>query len=332
MLLAPDPYFQLLAFGVGVDSSCLLAMHLNRDATCEFLGIDRATLDSHLPLWEAAVFSDTGAEWDHTYANLAYAQEKCEEAGFELVVVRSESRGPIDEWHTERGVVPFFNGGKHTCSKIWKQIPMHKWAAERYGKEAKCMWSVGIAANENGRLSKFNGLDKKAADDGQYSRFPLTDLGISREKAKTILRHLDWMPEGDEVSLSACYHCPYNTEGDLRMLRERYPDLWAKAEKMEEAFLAASTAKYQLWLDEGQPLLKFGKTKAGVQKFRAPAGMWQADYANRPDSPQRLIQRNGPSGGLMSMKEWGDYIDSNVLPVVEGQSRLSEFTGCGGGI
>ena len=101
---------------------------------------------------------------------------------------------------------------------------------------------------------------------------------------------------------------------------------------MEEAFLAASTAKYQLWLDEGQPLLKFGKTKAGVQKFRAPKGMWQADYANRPDAPQRLIQRNGPSGGLMSMKEWGDYIDSNVLPVVEGQSRLSEFTGCGGGI
>ena len=321
---------ELLAFGVGVDSSCLLAMHLNRDATCEYLGIDRATLDKHLPLWDAAVFSDTGAEWDHTYANLAYAQEKCEEAGFELVVVRNEKRGPIDEWHKERGVVPFFNGGKHTCSKIWKQEPMHKWAAERYGKGAKCMWSVGIAANENGRLSKFNGLDKKAADDGQYSRFPLTDLGITRVAAQDILRHLDWMPEGDEVSLSACYHCPYNTEADLRMLREKYPDLWVKAVEMEEAFLAASTAKHQKWLDEGQPLVKFGKTKAGVQKFRAPAGMWRDDYANRPDSPQRLIQRTGPTGELMSMEEWGEYIDSNVLPVVEGQARLSEYTGCGG--
>ena len=78
----------LLAFGGGVDSTALLAMHLERDKTAKYLGMSRAKLDELFPPFEAAVFSDPGSEWPETYENIEYAKNRCESAGVELVVVR----------------------------------------------------------------------------------------------------------------------------------------------------------------------------------------------------------------------------------------------------
>ena len=303
-----------------------------------------------LPPVEYVVFADTGAEWDHTYANIEYAKRACEVAGIPFVVVHNEYRGPIDEYIKERGIVPFFNGGKHTCSKIWKQKPMQDFAKETFGDDTVVRWAVGISFDETARMSKFNGLDKKALDQGQISRFPMTDMRITRFDEEQILDRMNWKPDGKIVRLSACYHCPYNTESDLRLLRTKNPDLWQKAVDIEQAFF--DNTNYQNWLDAGKPLngrcnnIVDGKkcnTKPiadqdhcdgcgqeynGVR--RAPHGMWADDYANRKDDPQRLIQRNGPHGRLMSMNEWGEYIDDGRLPMVDGQTRLFDH-GCFGG-
>ena len=57
----------LLAFGGGVDSTALLAMHLERDKAAKHLGMSRAKLDELFPPFEAAVFSDPGSEWPETF-------------------------------------------------------------------------------------------------------------------------------------------------------------------------------------------------------------------------------------------------------------------------
>ena len=350
---------ELLAFGGGVDSTAMVAIQCDRDAGFAVVnsileakgqqGWTSDEFDEMFPPVEHVVFANTGAEWDHTYANIEYAKVRLQEAGIPFTIVHNEYRGPIDDYIKERGIVPFFNGGKHTCSKIWKQKPMQDWSKETYGKDTVVRWAVGISYDETARMSKFNGLDKKALDQGQVSRFPMTDLMMTRYDEQLIIQEMNWSPDGDVVRLSACYHCPYNTEEDLRLLRNHNPALWTKAVEIEQAFF--DNTNHQNWLDAGRPLngrcnnlvddkkcntkpiagqsdcLGCGQEYNGVR--RAPHGMWADDYANRAEDPQRLIQRNGPTGSLMSMEEWGNYIDTGVTPAPEGQTTLFD-TGCGG--
>ena len=63
---------KLLAFGGGVDSTALLAMHLERDKAAKHLGMSRAKLDELFPPFEAAVFSDPGSEWPETFSVLNF--------------------------------------------------------------------------------------------------------------------------------------------------------------------------------------------------------------------------------------------------------------------
>ena len=352
---------ELLAFGGGVDSTAMVAIQCDRDAgfavvnsILEAKGYDGWTsdqFDEMFPPVEHVVFADTGAEWDHTYVNIEYAKIRLQEAGIPFTIVHNEYRGPIDEYIKARGIVPFFNGGKHTCSKIWKQKPMQDWSREVYGKETTVRWAVGISYDETARMSKFNGLDKKAQTEGQISRFPMTDLMMTRYDEELIIKELDWSPNGEIVRLSACYHCPYNNEEDLRLLYNQYPQLWQKAVDIEQAFF--DNTNHQAWLDAGKPLngrcrnttdagTECGSKPVAGEDFcegcgqeyngvrRAPHGMWADDYANRDEDPQRLIQRNGPNGKLMSLPEWEAYITTGITPVDSNQARLPLLSGCGG--
>ena len=80
--------FKILAFGGGVDSSALLAMHLDRDKAAAYLEISREELDKILPPFHAVVFSDPGSEWPETYENIEYARQRCEDERVSFNVVR----------------------------------------------------------------------------------------------------------------------------------------------------------------------------------------------------------------------------------------------------
>ncbi len=79
---------RMLSFGGGVDSTALLAIHLDRDRAAAFLEMTREQLDEAFPPMEAVVFSDPGSEWPETYLNIDYARERCEKAGVRFEVVR----------------------------------------------------------------------------------------------------------------------------------------------------------------------------------------------------------------------------------------------------
>ena len=275
----------VLAFGGGVDSTALLALHLNRTAGAKLLGISRRKLDKALPNFSAVVFSDPGAEFQHTYKNIEQARELCEKAGLEFVTVRREGE-TITEWVKRLGIVPVMPGGPHVCSLKFKGEVMAKWASDSYGSSDRVTWSVGIEHNEGARVTRFTA---KRGTKSQ-SVFPLVTLKIDRDKCREIIAAL-WPIE---VMKSSCVFCPFMQSHEIEDLT-KCGDEFATALEVEDRFEQASAEKNGRWIKNGRPLNKGG---------RAPKGMWRINsYA----SGARLFAKK-VDGRQLSVREWAEKV------------------------
>lgn len=272
----------IMAFGGGLDSTGLLAIHLNRDLACAMLSIDRATLDAALPEIDAVVFSDPGAEFEATYQNVEVARQMCQDAGLRFDVVRREGQ-TITQWLARNGTVPVMPGGPHVCSLRFKGEVMAEWAADAFAGQ-DVTWVIGIEADEGHRVTRFQ------AAKGTNSIFPLVTLGINRERVAELVRLL-WPVD---VHKSSCVFCPFMSEGEIVDMARNNPTEWELVKQVEADFRASSSTKHQAWLDAGQPLLGNGKRK------RAPKGMWRLDsYA---EGGRLFVRRVG--GRMLSVEEW----------------------------
>ena len=271
----------LLSYGGGKDSTCLIAMDQNRDRAAQLLGITREALDAALPEFDAAVFSDTGAEYDETYSTIDRVQELLGDR-FQRVAREGET---IEEWWNRLGIVPLMPGGSHICSKKFKGDVLAKYAKANYDGE-QITWLIGIEADEGRRVKRFT---PPKGDTAKYL-YPLVDLGMNRDAIDRMLKDLGW----GEIHKSSCYFCPFLSIEELRDTYWNNPDKWELCQQLEKRFKQASVDKHQVWLDAGQPLNKGG---------RAPRGMWRMNsYANG----SRLFVRRMDSKQL-SVEEWGEY-------------------------
>lgn len=202
----------ILSYGGGVDSTTLVAMDSDRQATCDYLGITRETLDAALPRFDVAVFSDPGAEFKVTYETIDKVKRLL---GDRLVITRRTGE-TIAEWCLRLGVVPIMPGGAHVCSKKFKGDVLAGWAKEQGITEP--VWLIGIEANEGRRAKRFT---PPKGDNAEY-RYPLIDLDLTREKLDGLLAHLGW----ENVHKSSCVFCPYMSEQELRDMYFNHPR-WA---------------------------------------------------------------------------------------------------------
>ena len=273
----------VLAFGGGIDSTALLAMHLNRNEAAKILGISRSQLDNELPDFDAVVFSDTGAEFNGTYTNIETARELCQKAGLHFEVVRKKGE-TITEWVTRLGIVPVMAGGPHVCSLKFKGEVMAAWAADEYGTEDSVRWTIGIEFDEGHRVTRFK---QKGKTD---SVFPLVNLEITRAKAAEIITAL-WP---HEVVKSSCVFCPFMQEDEIKNLTKCAAE-FEIAQKVEARFQEASAAKHQAFINGGRKLNKGG---------RAFKGQWRKDaYADGA----RLFARK-INGRQLSVSEWAERV------------------------
>jgi len=194
----------LLAFGGGVDSSALFAIHLDRNKAAAYLGISREKLDEIFPPFAAGVFADPGSEWPETYENIEYAKAKCALAGVRLEVVRhhynryfhketgecigrkkewlllpQEEREDYEkrkepytifEWLQDSRAFPLMPGGSgHICSMRFKGEVMQAWADKEFGDHEACTkhWYLGIELEEKGRSERFNTNTRKSDSKGK---------------------------------------------------------------------------------------------------------------------------------------------------------------------
>lgn len=279
----------LLSYGGGKDSTTMIAMDLNRDATALYLGITRECLDEALPSFDFAIFSDPGAEFEVTYKTIDKVKSVL---GDRLVITQKEGE-TISEWCHRLGIVPVMPGGSHVCSKKFKGDVLAAWAKKQNIDEP--IWLIGIEANEGRRAKRFT---PPKGDNAEY-RYPLIDLGLTREDLDGLLNHLGW----EAVHKSSCVFCPYMAEWEIKEMYFNHPDDWKKVVEIEDRFCEMSAIKHQAWLDAGKPLNKGG---------RAPRGMWRQ---NSWSDGARIFART-VNGKRLSVREWEERFD-NAIPVTE---------------
>ena len=295
--------FKILAFGGGVDSSALLAMHLDRDKAAAYLEISREELDKILPPFHAVVFSDPGSEWPETYENIEYARQRCEDERVSFNVVRHhynryfhketgdalrqkewkllpeeeqihyEKRYEpytIYEWLTDSAAFPLMPGGSHVCSMRFKGEVMQKWADEEFGTHdvSTKYWYLGIEAEEEGRSQRFTANHSGNLVPGHEYRYPLMDLKMTREDCLKMLEHLEWDYKGDgsPVMKSSCMWCPFSKEWEIdRLVADAMNGSNTKGitEALEIERRFYETDKHAAWHEAGMPLNKGGRCNAG---------------------------------------------------------------------
>lgn len=269
----------------GLDSTALIAMDANREATATFLGIFTLQLDVALPKFDHAVFSDPGAEFRATYQTIAQIKRLL---GDRLIITRKNGE-TITEWCYRLGTLPIMPGGSHICSQKFKGDVLAAWA--RAEGISQPIWLIGIEANEGGRAKRFS----PPVDDAAEYRYPLVDLGLKREQLHELLQHLGWEP----VRKSSCIFCPFMSEQELRNMYFNHSEEWQTVVEIEKHFQKMSPLKHQAWLDAGCPLDSAG---------RAPRGMWRKDsWANGA----RLFAKS-VKGRRLSVDEWAQRSDSLI--------------------
>ncbi len=195
-----------LSFGGGVNS---VALHLLLiDEGVEF----------------ESIFVNHGTDWPETYEYLEMFQKWLKHNGYRpitviLPIVRRKKIGA--EWHT---LIDFCEDRKNIpqqwprwCTGDWKKDPINQYV------EKPCFMMIGIDAGEarRARLSVKGGIEY---------RYPLIEHDINRAGCKEIIKKHGLA----EPMKSGCYICPFQSRFQWIELRKKHPDLFCRAEQLEE--------------------------------------------------------------------------------------------------
>ena len=177
-------------------------------------------LDHGEPI-HSVVFFDTGWEFPAMYAHLIQVEKKTG-----IKIVRLKPAKSFDYWMfdhqvrwgsgLQKGQIRRIGCGWPLWTMRWcTREKMHALAvyAHRHPQATVC---VGMAADERGRMKP-------------GFRYPLIEWGMT---SAACLRHCYdlgywWAGLYSMFSRVSCYCCPFQRVGDLRMLRARFPRLWA---------------------------------------------------------------------------------------------------------
>lgn len=180
-------------------------------------------------------FADTGGEMPHTYEHVFEMDLKCREWwGVGIEVVTKKYQGAFEGLEGEcarRGQLPSLAYGIKACSLKYKMEPQRKLIREWMdGKEVTTiLQAVGYDAGERHRATDTKGTDLAA---GRISKnwFPLIEWQWRRPDCiAAIARHGITQP-----GKSSCFFCPAMKRGEILNLRDKHPDLYARAIAMEE--------------------------------------------------------------------------------------------------
>ena len=187
----------ILSYGAGVNSTAIIALALLKE----------------IPMPDHIVFSDTGAEWPHTYQYMDYIESK----GIRITYLTGGTKGmTLIERCKRDKVIPSMMS--RWCTDYWKITPINKFRMS-LGMDTELI--IGIDFGEAHRSArKFR----------RYKKFPLIELGIDRNGCKKIIGEAGLgIPQK-----SGCFICPYQRKRQWIELKKRYPDLWQLAVDLEK--------------------------------------------------------------------------------------------------
>jgi hypothetical protein len=190
----------VLSFGCGVNTVALM-VHL---------------IEQQMP-FDEALFADTGGELPETYAYLSTARSYLDRHGKPLITVKSKT-GTLYGTCQRREVFP---------SQVWrwstrdyKITPIH---AYYRSLKTHIYEYMGIAYDEITRM-------KSSSKSFITTLYPLVDSRLTRADCVAIIKGAG-LPVPPK---SGCYFCPFNNEERWRQLLHVHPELYRKAQRLEE--------------------------------------------------------------------------------------------------
>lgn len=216
-------------FGGGLNSTALILAAFER---------------GHRPDWIA--FADTGGEKPETYEHVHRMQEWLEDHGWPGIdTVRWERVRPLDDGRTwesledrciRTGYMPSAAYGYAGCSAKYKRQPMAKWRKAR--GLATSVVAIGFDAGEHRRVKRRR-CQQTLDNPGEAFWYPLYAWGIDRQGcADLATRHgFCFVPK------SSCFFCPHMTRHEWLLLKQRRPDLFARACAIEARAEAAGNTQ-----------------------------------------------------------------------------------------
>jgi len=179
---------------------------------------------------DAIVFADTGGEKPHTYGHLWTMQEWCDRVGFPAIqIVRGEQPqqrkdGSLENECLRLGLLPSKAYGFASCSDKWKIDPQERWARRWLANRGEAyMKLIGFHAGEDFRVAK------TPPHLAKFRRYPLIEWGWDYEDCQREIER-EGLPLPGK---SACFFCPSTKKTEILQLRQRYPELLARALEIE---------------------------------------------------------------------------------------------------
>jgi len=196
-----------LSFGGGVNSVAMILLLLDQKKDFE------------------AIFVDHGTDWPETYEYFNMFQGWLKKNGYKQITMLkpSEKKNKTEtkefenlyDYFYEYKMVPSFM--LRICTDRFKIKPIHKYV------KAPCFMLLGIDAGEAKRA-------KISVKKGIENRYPLIENEIDRDGCKQLI-----LDHGLPVPMkSGCYICPFQRRGQWIELRKKHPDLFCKAQQLED--------------------------------------------------------------------------------------------------
>lgn len=255
----------VLSYGGGQDSSAILEMLID----------DKGFRNEYAPNRLLVVMSDTGDEFDETYAHVERTKQKCLDNGIEFVFITSDMGFHSESWlnlrhfyrtHTAIGSKAY----PKTCSDRLKIQPIYRfledWLSKNYGTtcnkkkgfyefaatHGKINMMVGISKGEEKRASKSSDNPNKWYRENVTNIYPLLDKGMDRQACQDYLHSKDMY-----VIPSNCKACPFLSLEELEYLRRFHPESLDEWVGLEAAKLKKHKAKNAVLVTdaEGEPVL-----------------------------------------------------------------------------
>jgi len=241
----------VVAYGLGVNSTAMLIEFARRGIKPDMI-----------------LFADTGGEKPETYRYLPIIQQYLKEVNFPSVVtVRYQPKWAnyhtLEEQCLATGTLPSLAYGGKSCSLKYKRTPQDRYILSHFPPEEfvergrRVVRAIGFDASEKRRthagVVKAIGLDageehrltwarpRSSESEQRPSReawldehffvywYPLYDWGMDRSACERSIREA-----GLPVPMkSACFFCPASKKAEIVALRQRHPDLLARALAIE---------------------------------------------------------------------------------------------------
>lgn len=231
-------------------------------------------VDGYVPP-DLILFADTGNERPEVYEHIKRFSDWLVSHGFPPITVTRKGGRPetLEESCLRLRHLPSLAYGGKSCSHKFKIEPQERdvnrfpLAREEWKRGGKVVKIIGYGFEEKARLAK-----AKLEDDKYFYRFPLNEWQVDREGCAEIIRAAGLPVPGK----SSCFFCPASRKPEILELRDKHPDLLARALHMEKVAFDSGKLKSAKGLGR-----RFAWTEfiAGLPVEEAPAAtcMYCAD-------------------------------------------------------